>query len=277
LSPDPRGGGLSPSRGGGLPARREYAHRDKVGNAGDVWKHVAWLAIVDALVEGPRPLHVIDTHAGEGIYRLGPTGEWTQGIARLRSWFGPKTAGVARYLAAIDPGTYPGSPALLASRLRARDRATVIERHPVAVEALRGVLSADPRFAVVEGDGWDVLPRALGDGDEDTTVLIDPPYVDEADWDRAAEVVASLKGRARVVLWYPVLGPWDRLVRRLVSEGGLALELFHRDPDQPGRGLAGSGLVLFDPPPAALAEAAAAATVLGPALATGSWSFRIRG
>ncbi|HMV68306.1 MAG TPA: 23S rRNA (adenine(2030)-N(6))-methyltransferase RlmJ, partial [Myxococcota bacterium] len=76
-------------------AELDYSHRFHVGNHGDVWKHVAWCAVLDAL----RPRAVLDTHAGEGAYTLGPTGEWTAGVGRV--WAAPELAGdpcVGRYL-----------------------------------------------------------------------------------------------------------------------------------------------------------------------------------
>ena len=72
-----------PSRYRDADAPPDYGHRFHAGNVGDVWKHTALLAVLDALDTGTAPAHYLDTHAGEGVYPLGPTGEWTEGIGRL--------------------------------------------------------------------------------------------------------------------------------------------------------------------------------------------------
>ena len=47
-----------------------YRHGFHAGNHADVLKHVALLALCDALVAKPAPLFALDTHAGAGLYSL---------------------------------------------------------------------------------------------------------------------------------------------------------------------------------------------------------------
>ena len=65
-----------------------YRHAFHAGNHADVLKHVALLAICDALTAKPTPLFALDTHAGRGLYALDSnsaqrTGEAEGGIGRL--------------------------------------------------------------------------------------------------------------------------------------------------------------------------------------------------
>ncbi len=52
----------------------DYTHQFKAGNVGDVLKHVTLCAWAQA-IRGDGPLRVLDSHAGAGVYKLGPTGE----------------------------------------------------------------------------------------------------------------------------------------------------------------------------------------------------------
>ena len=55
-----------------------YSHARHAGNAGDVFKHVALAALLEAL---PATSLYIETHAGDGLFTLGSVGEWTAGAA----------------------------------------------------------------------------------------------------------------------------------------------------------------------------------------------------
>ena len=47
-----------------------YRHGFHAGNHADVLKHVALLAICDALTAKPAPIFALDTHAARGLYQL---------------------------------------------------------------------------------------------------------------------------------------------------------------------------------------------------------------
>src|SRR5215210_4416217 len=113
-----------------------YRHAFHAGNFADVVKHATLARILVHLKEKPAAFRVIDTHAGAGLYDLaGPeasrTGEWREGIGRLRT---AQLAPDARELLApyLDAVTafnrddtlkvYPGSPALAQRLLRPQDR-----------------------------------------------------------------------------------------------------------------------------------------------------------
>ena len=148
-----------------------YRHAFHAGNHADVLKHVVLLALCDALLAKPAPVHAIDTHAGRGLYRLGGasaqrTGEADDGIARLLAE-GPRDPLLRRYMAAVAAcrgehggDAYPGSPWLLAHALRGGDRIVCCETLPEEAAHLASVLAGDRRVRVHEGDGYAAL-RAL--------------------------------------------------------------------------------------------------------------------
>src|SRR3546814_20085737 len=69
------------------PNPMNYRHAFHAGNHADVLKHVAMLALCDALVAKPSACLALDTHAGRGLYRLAsysarPPGEADDGTRR---------------------------------------------------------------------------------------------------------------------------------------------------------------------------------------------------
>src|SRR5690242_21431097 len=81
-------------------AAPDYSHRYHAGNVGDVWKHCALVEILRRVAGASESVAYVESHAGEGRYALGPTGEWMEGVARL--WGAPEAElhdAVRRYVA----------------------------------------------------------------------------------------------------------------------------------------------------------------------------------
>ena len=76
----------------------DYAHARHAGNAGDVLKHVALVALLETMLRDSAPLTYVETHAGDGLYPLGSAGEWGGGV--LRVW---NAQAEGRALVLIDP------------------------------------------------------------------------------------------------------------------------------------------------------------------------------
>ena len=252
--------------------RMNYRHAFHAGNHADVLKHVALLALCDALTVKPAPLFAVDTHAGRGLYPLDGnsalrTGEAEGGIARLQAE-APKHPAITRYLAAVKAcraehgaSAYPGSPWLLAHALRADDRIAACELQPEEAAQLKANFARDARVAVLARDGYTglkaLLPPKIG-----TTrynrglVLIDPPYEAQLEeFDTAIGALRESLGRwpqASYALWYPIklrrsLQPFYRRAAALPAKSVLAAELLVRADDSPLR-MNGSGLLLINPP-----------------------------
>ncbi len=249
-----------------------YRHAFHAGNHADVLKHVALLALLDALKAKDSPFFVLDTHAGRGRYLLGgaesrKTAEAETGVLRLFGLPGLPDV-VQRYLRAVEADNpvgalvaYPGSPLLAAQAMREHDRLAACELQPEEAAELKALFARDPRVAVHARDGYGAIKALLPPKAGDTKyarglVLIDPPYeAQDAEYPR---IVAALKeGLARWpnaswAVWYPIkqrrsLLPFFRKAAALPAKSVLVAELQVRPDDSPLR-LNGSGMLLLNPP-----------------------------
>ena len=246
-----------------------YRHAYHAGNFADVVKHAILARIVAHLKEKPAAFRVIDTHAGRGQYDLtGPeadrTGEWRDGIGRLlaASLPAPVNDLLRPYrdaVTALNSGdrvtVYPGSPALMRAWLRDQDRLTACELEPSAADALAGALRRDPRVNVVAIDGYTALNAYVPPKERRGLVLVDPPFEETGEFERLTEglVRAHRKWATGIyAFWYPLkdLRATDAFARRL-ARLGIPRILRAELTVASGRaveGLAGSGLVIVNPP-----------------------------
>ena len=270
-----------------------YSHRFHAGNVGDVWKHCALVEILRRAARAGR-VRYLDTHAGEGRYALGPTGEWSEGIGRLRQSGGENADDpVGRYAALASrlvdgPAWYPGSPAFARAVLGPDAELSLWERDEAAFARLAAHTDGDRHVRLVCGDGLGTLPEQIRAGEaagDAVVVLIDPPYTRKADWHEVpAALVAAARGsrRACLILWYPVksLTRPNAMIAalRTAAVAGTIAELVTTPLEHQRHRLNGSGVLLVRPPAGTLAALGAAAAELGARCATrkGTWSFRIQ-
>ncbi|HEY6909082.1 MAG TPA: 23S rRNA (adenine(2030)-N(6))-methyltransferase RlmJ [Myxococcales bacterium] len=253
----------------------DYAHARHAGNAGDVLKHVALIAILEDLLRDPSPLTYVETHAGDGLYPLGSAGEWGEGA--LRVW-GAQDGLLGRYArilrgysepGAVRPRAVPGSPLVARALLRPCDRMLLHEIQAQSAGVLRRCL---PDAEVREKDGLAALPAAAQGR---ALVLLDPPYTQKQEWTDAARALETIPGTP-AALWYPIkaLTRPRALIAGLPRLGvhGVAVEL-HWTPLRLRRErLNGAGVVLVNVSPAAVASLCAALPELGALLQThGEW------
>jgi 23S rRNA (adenine2030-N6)-methyltransferase len=241
-----------------------YRHIYHAGNFADVAKHVGLVYCLDAMKRKDAPFFVLDTHAGRGYYDLHggeaqKSGEAERGVQRLlRTAPG---AGLAAYFEALQarPGErlarYPGSPALIAAALRAQDRAVCNEFVASEARALTREVFSSGRLRVEVGDGYAALRAHLPPPERRGLVLIDPPYenADELASLTAALADAHLRWQTgSFIAWYPIVSAAQRRrVHARFAALGLPKMLFADlavHPDDASVGLAGSGLLLVNPP-----------------------------
>ncbi len=239
-----------------------YRHAFHAGNFADCMKHALLVWLVRALQRKEKPAFFLDTHAGRGRYDLEGaeaerTGEWRDGIARLRPDPDPDPdPALAEYLGAVERlGLYPGSPLLIRSLMRPGDRLACCEFHPEEAAALKRLFADDPAVAVHRRDGWEALGALLPPPERRGLVLIDPPFEAEDEFARLADGLRRAHRRfATGVLaaWYPIKSRARvRQCHAELRESGfadaLAAEFWRRPPLDPAR-LNGCGLIVVNPP-----------------------------
>lgn len=236
-----------------------YRHHFHAGNVADVFKHLVLLALLERLRSKDTPFCVIDSHAGSGLYRLTPPGEFEQGIGRLwrvrSDW--PQLAAYFDLLALYnkkDLHAYPGSPLLIAAQLRPQDRAVFLERQPQEAARLRDNLRDRPGVAVQEADAWTALKGMLPPREKRGLVLIDPPYENPDEFTQVMSALREASKRWRnglYAVWYPIKArrPVDTLHAQARGLGleTCAVEFLTLPEDVPQR-LNGSGMLLVNPP-----------------------------
>jgi 23S rRNA (adenine2030-N6)-methyltransferase len=248
-----------------------YRHAFHAGNFADVHKHAVLARILEYLRQKPGGFRVIDSHAGAGRYDLYAAepirgGEWRDGIARVwdkrtetdvrvKELLVPYVEAVAACNPDGDLRLYPGSPLIAQKMLRGQDRLVACEIEPGSAAGLAGVLRGDRRAKAVAIDGWTAIPAYVPPKERRGLVFIDPPFEDAADFTQLSQALSAAYRKwsgGIYMLWYPIKtreGP-DALARRL-SRLGIAnilrCEMMLRPP-HPDGGLAGSGLILVNPP-----------------------------
>jgi 23S rRNA (adenine2030-N6)-methyltransferase len=271
----------------------DYAHVFHAGNVGDVLKHVVLAAALDAARSRGGPVAYVDTHAGEGLYSLRTTGEWMEGVLQLWKRPAPMAGPLASWLGLTRvfdegrgrPERYPGSP-WIASRLLGPDASlTLFEKDAPTFGSLERQLAGDKRVVAREGDGLAGLPGALESSrGRATVVLVDPPYVQKAEWmDAANALIAAHRQRpdAVLLLWYPVKS-WSRphVVHKAIREAGVpaaSIDLVTTPLEYKRNRLNGSGVVAVGLSDSTMDAIVPALQSIGRACAVqdGRWSLHV--
>lgn len=242
-----------------------YRHIYHAGNFADLAKHVGLLYCLGALQRKDAALFVLDSHAGRGYYDLQApeahkSGEADRGVQRLIETRLGATV-LADFFAAIGArrgkrlARYPGSPALIAKRLRPQDRALFVELMPAEARAIEREIESVGRVRTAIDDGYAALKAHLPPEERRGLVLIDPPYesLDELKLMLLAFSEAYRRWPSGVFLiWYPIRSATQRShVHARFASLGIPKMLFADlaiHPDDAGVGLAGSGLMIINPP-----------------------------
>lgn len=268
-----------------------YRHAYHAGNHADVLKHVLLARVIEHLKKKDKPFRVIDTHAGAGAYGLdgieaGKTLEWQGGIGKMGQAFAPQIEALLKpyreAVAALNPAgevlRYPGSPEVAARLMRQQDRLIANELHPDDNIALARHFLRDSRVTVTMFDAEACVKSNLPPPERRGLVLIDPSYEERDEAERALRMLAQGTRRFATgifMLWYPVKG--DNLAGRIIAAcaelalpGTLKVEMRIREVFKDG-GLAGSGLVIVNPPWQLDAELRSLAPALASRLGLGEW------
>jgi len=242
-----------------------YRHIYHAGNFADVAKHVGLLYCLDALKRKQAAFFVLDSHAGRGFYDLQSaearkSGEAELGIQKLiRNRMGDTV--LAGYFAAVRAAggerlaRYPGSPALVAEALRSQDRAVFVELMPAEARAAAREIESRGRIRTEIEDGYAALKALLPPDERRGLVLIDPPYESIEELKNMLQAFADAHRRwpsGIYLMWYPIRSAAQRRSVHSRFEALRIPKMLYADlavhPDDAGIGLAGSGLMIVNPP-----------------------------
>ena len=263
-----------------------YRHAFHAGNHADVLKHAVFGAVLRHMGQKEKPYWLIDTHAGAGGYSLHSPqaqkkGEYEQGIARLLDLkdVPPLVADYLELVRAFNPdgglGRYPGSPEIAKALMRPQDRLRLFELHPADVRTLASHHAGRTHTEVHRGDGFAALRSQLPPPSRRAVVLMDPAYELKADYGLVVQAVRDALARfaeAVIVVWYPQVNRLEaaqlpKRLTQLAPKGWLHARLSVQPLDAQGFGLAGSGVVVINPPWTLHAQLAEALPFLARALA----------
>jgi 23S rRNA (adenine2030-N6)-methyltransferase len=255
----------------------KYRHSFHAGNFSDIHKHIALVALLQALKKKEKGFLYLESHAGRGSYDLsGVPAEAAGSVERfLQSRHeAPELREYAALIAELRASSarrrlYPGSPLIAAAGLRAQDRAVLIELQGAEAHALEqslsslaGTRAAELHVRVERGDGFLRLKAFLPPPERRGLTFIDPPY-EETQQDFRQVTAALVEATRRfptgvVAAWYPIkdertLGPWQGECLRALQAAAAApppvlaseLWLYPRDSRV---ALNGSGLLIVNPP-----------------------------
>lgn len=252
-----------------------YRHAFHAGNVGDVLKHVVLLDLLDALHRKPAPVHLIDSHAGIGLYDLASDeaqrgGEYRFGIGAVLS--DPAAAKILpAYVAALkrlnpslDAGgsglrLYPGSPWLLANALRDDDRLTLCELHPQDAETLKRNMAdefgRDARIHLHHRNGFEALQALTPPTPRRGLALIDPAFEAKDEFEVLTRAILAAHQRwttGLLAIWYPIkeqktTDRWKADLARGLKAETLGIELTIR-PAKDDAKMNGSGLLIVNAP-----------------------------
>jgi 23S rRNA (adenine2030-N6)-methyltransferase len=269
-----------------------YRHAYHAGNHADVLKHIILVRILEYLRQKEKPFAVLDAHAGIGRYDLKgaeafKTGEWKDGIGKMLARPLPDAVKpvLSLYLNMIhdlNPDGmlrhYPGSPEIAAWLLRRSDRMLFNELHPQDADMLAARYSADTRVRVTRLDAATSVKAELPFPEKRGLVLLDPAFEVADELLRVLRMLRHILQRmknATVMVWYPLKAPdqahaFKAELAALGEPGTLCAELLVRQGFAEG-GLAGSGVVVVNPPYTLRAELELLLPILAERLGVGSW------
>lgn len=243
-----------------------YRHIYHAGNHADILKHITVSEICKHLIKKDAPFFYLDTHAGIGQYPLDSAQaqknkEFQSGIARLLEEDDLPEAieSLLDIVREMNPDNklafYPGSPKIVDYYVRQKDKLHLCELHPNDYPILAALFPNKRKANVVKDNGFDTVKSMLPPPQKRGFVLMDPPYEVKKDYQYVVQALQDGYKRfpqGTYAIWYPVLGRQQanellRAVQATKIRNILLLEMNIRDTEKE-RGMAGSGMIIVNPP-----------------------------
>ncbi|MGO9546819.1 MAG: 23S rRNA (adenine(2030)-N(6))-methyltransferase RlmJ [Rhodomicrobium sp.] len=240
-----------------------YRHIYHAGNFADVLKHIVLVLCLDYLQKKDGALCLIDAHGGAGLYALDSeeavkTREWESGIGAVAGAAGAPPV-LSLYLdlvqAYLDEERYPGSPLLIARRMRGQDRLIAAELHEPTFEALQAVLRPYKNVRALHKDAYECVRAHIPPKERRGLVLIDPPFELKDEFQTLGRQMREWKKRWATgvfLLWYPIkahlpVAELKEAARELGLRRTWCAEVLIAPRERP-ESLNGCGVIVFNTP-----------------------------
>ena len=221
-----------------------YHHIYHAGNFADIFKHAILCLCLEKFHEKPTPFFVLDTHSGIGKYDLTDdkslkTSEALEGIGKvlqqknfyeiLPPRFLTILAKVNRCEVAELPEKmmlYAGSPLIIKDYLRSQDRAIFAELNRDDFAQLRRHFAGNPKFTLLNQDGFHLLKSKLPPLEKRGLIIIDPAF--EKDQSKiSADYVKIIEGMKDAykrfahgvyLIWHPIIKNDEEVLKKFYRE-----------------------------------------------------------
>ncbi|MEC9291947.1 MAG: 23S rRNA (adenine(2030)-N(6))-methyltransferase RlmJ [Pseudomonadota bacterium] len=216
-----------------------YLHSFHAGCMADVHKHTLLIRMIEGLKADGKPLNVIDTHAGRGVYDLTSdhsqkTGEAGHGILKLMEEDLEILNPIKKLIGKLKPNHYPGSPKIIQMLTGKEDTIHLFERHSNEFKQLKNRFNLDSRIKFYETNSFMSASFGLSK-DAQNLIMIDPSYELKNEYADVLDTVERLlksSPNAVIMLWIPHL-PKNyhvNLIEQLEADGKAKLSTFEFAP-----------------------------------------------
>ena len=244
-----------------------YRHIFHAGNFADILKHFVLFLVLQYYNQKDKSYFYIDTHSGAGLYCLNDeqsqkTGEYKDGFGRLLTAknLPPLLNEFKNKILNIlpDQNHYAGSPYIAAKTANTDTKLRLFEQHNnefILLNQTVQLLNIQKRTITQNNDGFDGLLSLLPPPTRRAIILIDPSYEIKNDYQKVENTLKkAIKKFATgcYLIWYPILNREEskRLPEQLkkLAPKWLKTELIVKSFSQDGFGMAGSGMLIINPP-----------------------------
>lgn len=238
-----------------------YQHRYHAGNWVDIHKHLVLLSLLHTLQQKDLPYCVLDAFAGEGIYDLNnkesqKNKEYLYGFSKLQNILDPPHI-VQEFIKITNKYKnfiYPGSPAIIYSTLRDKDRAIFIENHPQAYLELKKNFNNIPQIHVHKRNAMEAINALIPFKEKRGLIFIDPSYEVKTEYQLISSIIQKAYNKFPLsiyMIWYPLLkeNRHINLIRELKNcfdNNIWQHEYIHSKNNTIG--VYGSGIIIINPP-----------------------------
>lgn len=221
-----------------------YRHIYHAGNFADIFKHLILCLCLEKLHEKSTSFFALDTHAGIGKYDLFNekslrTFESDEGIKKILQQKNFQELLPERYLTILAKinrcevaelpeklKVYAGSPMIIKDYLRRDDRAIFAELNREDFVSLRRHFAGNPKFTLLNEDGFHLVKSKLPPLEKRGLIIIDPAFEKDqnkisADYEKIISTLKEANKRFAhgvYLVWHPIIKSDKDVLKKFYHE-----------------------------------------------------------